>query len=163
MKTAAFNALIFSATILFPWSRKWQPTSVFLPGESHGRKSLAGYSPWGCKESDMTEQLTQPYLDSKPITSTLGMREYGDIISDWTHPHLASRTRNSLHTVVHRTRQDPCVYPQTRSRQDSPSISVEKSPGEEILRSPSYYGRMKHMLQSKSEEMMEGWSTTEQG
>ena len=86
MKTAAFNALIFSATILFPWSRKWQPTSVFLPGESHGRKSLAGYSPWGCKESDMTEQLTQPYLDSKPITSTLGMREYGDIISDWTHP-----------------------------------------------------------------------------
>ena len=108
-KIAGFNALIFSAPILFPWSRKWQPTSVFLPGESHGRKSLAGYSPRGVKESDMTEQLTPPYLDSKPITSTLGMREYGDIISTWTHPHLASRTRNSLHTVVHRTRQDPCV------------------------------------------------------
>ena len=29
---------------------------VFLPGESHGQRSLAGYSPWGCKESDMTEQ-----------------------------------------------------------------------------------------------------------
>ena len=30
---------------------------VLLPGESHGQKSLAGHSPWGCKESDMTEQL----------------------------------------------------------------------------------------------------------
>ena len=29
-----------------PWRRKWQPTLVFLPGESHGRKSLVGYSPW---------------------------------------------------------------------------------------------------------------------
>ena len=38
-----------------PWRRKWQPTPVFLPGESHGQRSLAGYSPWGCKESDMTE------------------------------------------------------------------------------------------------------------
>ena len=38
-----------------PWRRAWQPTPVFLPGESHGQKSLAGYSPWGCKESDTTE------------------------------------------------------------------------------------------------------------
>ena len=38
-----------------PWNRKWQLTSVFLPGKSHGQKSLAGYSPWGHKESDMTE------------------------------------------------------------------------------------------------------------
>ena len=34
----------------FPWRRKWQPTPVFLPGESHGQRSLTGYSPWGCKE-----------------------------------------------------------------------------------------------------------------
>ena len=40
-----------------PWRRKWKPTPVFLPGKSHGQKSLAGYSPWGHKESDMTEQL----------------------------------------------------------------------------------------------------------
>ena len=40
-----------------PWRRKWQPTPVFLPGKSHGRRSLAGYSPWGFKESDMTEWL----------------------------------------------------------------------------------------------------------
>ena len=39
------------------WSRKWQPTLVFLPGKFHGQKSLEGYSPWSCKVSDMTERL----------------------------------------------------------------------------------------------------------
>ena len=38
-----------------PWKKKWQPTPVFLPGESHGQRSLVGYSPWGHKESDTTE------------------------------------------------------------------------------------------------------------
>ena len=37
--------------------REWQPTSVLLPGEFHGQRSLAGYSPRDLKESDMTEQL----------------------------------------------------------------------------------------------------------
>ena len=37
--------------------RKWQPTPVFLPGKSHWRWNLVGYSPWGRKESDTTEQL----------------------------------------------------------------------------------------------------------
>ena len=32
-----------------PWRRKWPPTPVFLPGEFHGQRSLAGYSPWGHK------------------------------------------------------------------------------------------------------------------
>ena len=39
------------------WRRKWQPTPVLLPGESHGERSLVGYSPWGSKESDTTEGL----------------------------------------------------------------------------------------------------------
>ena len=41
-----------------PWGRKWQPTLVLLPGESHGQGSLAGYNVWSHKESDRTEQLT---------------------------------------------------------------------------------------------------------
>ena len=40
---------------LIPWRRAWQRTLVFLPGESHGQRSLVGYSPWGPKDSDMTE------------------------------------------------------------------------------------------------------------
>ena len=54
----------------FPWRKKWQPTLVFLPGESHGLRNLAGYSPWGHRELDMTERLTfsvqwapQPFVE----------------------------------------------------------------------------------------------------
>ena len=41
-----------------PWRREWQSTLVFLPGEFHGQRSLAGYGPWGHKESEMTAYLT---------------------------------------------------------------------------------------------------------
>ena len=41
-----------------PWRRKWQHTPVFLTGKFHGQRSLVGYSPWGRKESDTTEQLS---------------------------------------------------------------------------------------------------------
>ena len=40
-----------------PWRRKWKLTPVFLPGESHGQRSLTGYSLWFHKESDMAERL----------------------------------------------------------------------------------------------------------
>ena len=40
------------------WRREWLPTNIFLPGKSHGQRGLAGYSSWGCKELDITEQLT---------------------------------------------------------------------------------------------------------
>ena len=40
------------------WRRKWKPSPVFLPRESHGKRSLAGYSPWGCKKLDTTECLS---------------------------------------------------------------------------------------------------------
>jgi len=43
---------------MIPWRRAWQPTPVFLPGESHGQRSLTGYSPWGRKEWDTTERLS---------------------------------------------------------------------------------------------------------
>ena len=48
------------------WRKKWLPTPVFLLGESHGQRSLAGYSPLGYKESDTTEQLTQMKNGNQP-------------------------------------------------------------------------------------------------
>ena len=42
---------------MYIWRRQWHPTPVLLPGESHGQRSLVGCSPWGCKESGMTEWL----------------------------------------------------------------------------------------------------------
>ena len=43
----------------FPWSRYWKPTPVFLPGKSHGQRSLVDLSPWGHTESDMTEHTSK--------------------------------------------------------------------------------------------------------
>ena len=67
----------------FPWRRKWQSTPVFFPGESHGQRSLMGYSPWDHKESDTTERLilhfTNIYLlDAKDATkySTMQNKEF---------------------------------------------------------------------------------------
>ena len=45
-----------------PWRRAWQPTPVFLPGESHGQRNLAGYSLQGRRELDMTEVTEHAYL-----------------------------------------------------------------------------------------------------
>ena len=62
-KESACNAAdlgsIAGSGSLLPWRRKWQPTPVFLPGESHGQRSLAVSSSWGRKEPDTTE-VTQP-------------------------------------------------------------------------------------------------------
>ena len=44
-----------------PWRRKWLPTSVSVPGEFHGQRSLAGYSPEVCKKLDRTEWLTHTH------------------------------------------------------------------------------------------------------
>ena len=49
------EALVQSLGWKIPWRREQQPTPVFLPGKFHGRRSLAGYSLWGHKESDRTE------------------------------------------------------------------------------------------------------------
>jgi len=40
---------------LIPWGREWLPFPVFFSGKCHGQRSLAGYSPWDCKELDTTE------------------------------------------------------------------------------------------------------------
>ena len=52
------TAVLVRDTGLHLWRMEWQSTPVFLPGESQGQRSLAGYSPWGCRESDTTERLT---------------------------------------------------------------------------------------------------------
>ena len=52
---SSYNNQILEDSRRAPWSRKWKPTPVFLPGEFHAQRSLLGYSPWNHKESDTTE------------------------------------------------------------------------------------------------------------
>ena len=59
-KRLAFDPWVWK----IPWSQKWQPAPVFLPGKFHGQRSLAGYSPCGHKELDTTKRLSthKPYI-----------------------------------------------------------------------------------------------------
>ena len=54
-----------------PGKGKWQPTPEFLPRKFHGQRSPVGYSPWGCKESDTTDQLSihKNYLGYEKVIS----------------------------------------------------------------------------------------------
>ena len=74
------------------WRRKWQPTPVFLPGESQGWWSLVGCHPWGCTESDTTEATQQ---DKRKMTSEIHnlpkmldlihMIIYNAFLTSWTY------------------------------------------------------------------------------
>ena len=55
LKVGLDRATLLSLFTFMHWRRKWQPTPVFLPGESQGRGSLVGCRLWGCTESDVTE------------------------------------------------------------------------------------------------------------
>ena len=77
----------FHSSRLYWWRRKWPPTPVLLPGESHGQRSLAGYSPWGRKESDTTEQLnTEHHLTGNVLISSFYLKDHnfaGHITLSW--------------------------------------------------------------------------------
>ena len=64
-----------------PWKRKWQPTPVFLPGKSHGQRSLEGYSPQGHKS--IRHNITI-YYQQQQILNKINLR------LDWTHPKTLS-------------------------------------------------------------------------
>ena len=67
-----------------PWRRQWQPIPVFLPGKSHGQRSLAGYSPRGCKESNMTEHAgVQPTPKQGVEVEGYALHSWGQ--SGYTH------------------------------------------------------------------------------
>ena len=99
-----------------PRGREWPPTPAFLPGGLHGQRSLAGYSPWGCKESHTTEWLSFSFspppppspaslvaqlVKSPPAILETWVRSLGweDPLEEGTATHssiLASRTIQSM-------------------------------------------------------------------
>ena len=78
-----------------PWRRVWQPTPVFLPGKSHGRRSQAGYSPWGCKRvrHDLATKQQQPRLlarepalgQEQPALKILPLGASWGVFVTWSH------------------------------------------------------------------------------
>ena len=83
------------------WRRKWQPTPVFLLGKYYGWRSLVGYSPWGCKESDMTEWLHchfQVALEGIMLSAII-QRKTNTV---WSHLYVKSGGKK---TTPHRNRE----------------------------------------------------------
>ena len=81
-----------------PWSGKWQPTLVFWSGKFHGQRSLAGYSPWGCKESDTTEGLSLS-ADREDAGSIPGLERCPR--EGNCYPLQYSGLENSIDCIVH--------------------------------------------------------------
>ena len=63
---------------MIPWNRKWQPTPAFLPGKFHGQRSLVDYTPWGGKESGMTEHTAHT-----PFKTCLDTSRWETALSNW--------------------------------------------------------------------------------
>ena len=76
-----------------PWKRMWQPTLVFFPGESHGQRSLAGYSPWDHKELDTTGWLTLFKLQGSPLPKLEEPHKYRIIVKSLNHVWLSVTVR----------------------------------------------------------------------
>ena len=81
-----------------PWRRRWQPTPVFLPGKSHGQRSLVGYSPWVCKEADTTE-CALPVKIQSPISDSWESRVFIRAPSSWWAMYSNSAC-SQLHSAV---------------------------------------------------------------
>ena len=69
-----------------PCRRKWQPTPVFLPGKSLGQRNLTGHSPWGRKESEVTERLSTHIQEAKDHRERRVWKKDGKIVKQ--HPSL---------------------------------------------------------------------------
>ena len=82
-----------------PWRRKWQPTPVFLPGESYGQMSLEGYCPWGCKESDITEQRTPMLVVFHASFHPSSIQLLGHLLS-LSLSHIHTHTHTHTHAML---------------------------------------------------------------
>ena len=70
-----------------PWRRKWQYTPVFLPGKSHGQRSLVGHSPWGCKSRTRLKRLSTQARSQEPSPSCPGEKGEQTVgVPDNSHP-----------------------------------------------------------------------------
>ena len=80
------------------WRREWQSTPVFLPKESHGQRSLAGYSLWGRQELDTTERLTHTHIHTHTHIPLPVEPPSHPTILPLCHHKAASRVRQQLLT-----------------------------------------------------------------
>ena len=123
-----------------PWRRKWQPTPVFLPGESHGERSLVACSPWGHKELNRTEVTAHPLL---------GLQADGGATSCHKRKRRTQPTRSQsskasalrLNMLLLLTLQFPSEVMSMpvakKAKRSNPTLCLEGEP-ETLINSPNY-------------------------
>ena len=90
---AMWKAWVQSMGGKIPWRRKWQPTTVFLPGESYGQKSRVGYKPWDCNRAGHNRATKQQlHGDIKAVISDTF---WGNQVSRISWLATAPQTQNS--------------------------------------------------------------------
>ena len=107
-----------------PWRREWEPTPVSLPGEFHGQRSLAGYSPWGHKELDTTERLTlsrsKEEAQAEKAKEEQRRAMFVGLKSTESKLHIEKKTNNSVRALGMRRRGRKKVFTKEMSmKQDS--------------------------------------------
>ena len=104
-----------------PWRRVWKPTPIFLPGESHGQRSLAGYSPWRHSQTGLSQQACMLQPQSSTRTALLTQQKALDPNSfpsfSWPNAtHLSALNANvasSRHVLMPSNRSvlpSTCLY-----------------------------------------------------
>ena len=118
---------------MIPWKRAWQPTPVFLPGESQGQRSLLGYSPQRCEEADTTEATyhqAEMLVKMKPYCIRVGL-EFSDCVLT-IRPHGEThRDENHVKTKQRSAKEHSgSSQPQEtgRSKEDS-SLELQREHG----------------------------------
>ena len=92
------------------WRRKWQPTPIFLPGKSHGQKSLVGYSPQGRRESGTSARICIRGCPKHNISKSLNLiREKGTILWVWVPPSYFGGTPWRLRDMIHVPQAAKCI------------------------------------------------------
>ena len=82
-----------------PWSKKWQPTPIFLPGKSHGQRSLVGYSPGGTKSQTNLRDWTNTHTQTNTSEQTLlpnypsSVQFSHSVMSDSLRPHESQHSK----------------------------------------------------------------------
>ena len=126
-----------------PLRRKWQPTPVFLPGESHGQRSLVGYSPRGRKESGMTERLHFHFhavIQGALVTNTSVWDGHGVTGPPRAPPGGFSLSRQRHMPASPLRPQPPTPWPGGLTRQTSPSPRTPRKAAHECPSDPSDTG-----------------------
>ena len=120
---------------MIPCRREWLPTSVFLPGDFQGQRSLVGYSQWGCKEVDITEQHAHTHTH--------------------THTHMClfmpSQWLNSKESTYHEVDRGDIgpipwlkIFPEWGHKKPTPLFLPRESHAEEPGRVPIGSQRIRH-------------------